>query len=66
MWYILAAKPGAKIIYGLKDGESRESLTKAIEEDRILDSLHEVSVGAGDSFFTFLRARCMLWGQACW
>lgn len=51
MWYVLDAKPGAKIIYGLKEGVDREQLKKAIEEDRILDSLQEVSVQAGDSFY---------------
>lgn len=51
MWYILDAKPGAKIIYGLKSGITREKLTQAIEEDRIMDGLQEVTVSAGDSFY---------------
>lgn len=51
MWYILDAKPGAKIIYGLNDGVTREQLAQAIEENRILDCLREVSVEAGDSFY---------------
>ncbi|WP_284643935.1 type I phosphomannose isomerase catalytic subunit [Paenibacillus silviterrae] len=51
MWYILDAKPGAKIIYGLKDGVTRESLAQAIEENRIMDCLNEISVAAGDSFY---------------
>ncbi|UUZ83204.1 AraC family ligand binding domain-containing protein [Paenibacillus sp. P26] len=51
MWYILDAKPGAKIIYGLKEGVTREDLAKAIEEDRIMDALNEVTVEAGDSFY---------------
>lgn len=51
MWYILDAKPGAKIIYGLNDGVTREQLAQAIEENRILDCLREISVEAGDSFY---------------
>ncbi|AEI39309.1 type I phosphomannose isomerase catalytic subunit [Paenibacillus mucilaginosus] len=51
MWYILDAKPGAKIIYGLKDGVTRESLAAAIEENRIMDALNEITVEAGDSFY---------------
>lgn len=51
MWYILDAKPGAKIIYGLKDGVSREQLAAAIEENRIMDCLNEITVEAGDSFY---------------
>jgi mannose-6-phosphate isomerase len=51
MWYILDAKPGAKIIYGLKDGVDRASMEAAISEGRIMDTLQEVSVEAGDAFY---------------
>ena len=51
MWYILDAKPGAKIIYGMKEGVTRESLAEAIAENRIMDCLQEVPVEAGDSFY---------------
>lgn len=51
MWYILDAKPGAKIIYGLKEGVTRDALAKAIEENRIMDCMNEVTVEAGDSFY---------------
>lgn len=51
MWYVLAAKPGAKIIYGLKEGVTRESLAEAIENNKITDTLQEVSVEAGDTFY---------------
>jgi mannose-6-phosphate isomerase len=51
MWYILDAKPGATIIYGLKPGVNRGELEQAIEQDRILDCLLEVPVAAGDSFY---------------
>lgn len=51
MWYVLDAKPGAKIIYGLKDGVTREDLAQAVEEDRIMDTLFEVPVSPGDTFY---------------
>ncbi|WNQ10356.1 class I mannose-6-phosphate isomerase [Paenibacillus aurantius] len=51
MWYILNAKPGARILYGLKPGVTRESLEEAIQGGRIMDSLQEVPVKAGDSFY---------------
>lgn len=51
MWYVLDAKPGAKIIYGLEQGVDRASLAKAIEEGRIMDCLQEVNVQAGDTFY---------------
>lgn len=51
MWYVMSAAPGAKIIYGLKPGTDRASLAQAIEEGRIMDSLQEVSVKAGDTFY---------------
>ncbi|MCR8843909.1 class I mannose-6-phosphate isomerase [Paenibacillus sp. SC116] len=51
MWYVLDAKPGAKIIYGLKENIDRAALAQAIEEGRIMDALQEVPVQAGDSFY---------------
>lgn len=51
MWYVLDAKPGAKIIYGLQPGVTREKLAQAIEENRIMDCLQEVEVAAGDAFY---------------
>ncbi|MFD0714639.1 type I phosphomannose isomerase catalytic subunit [Paenibacillus sp. GCM10027626] len=51
MWYILDAKPGAKIIYGLKDGIDRPTLAAAIEAGRVMDCLQEVPVEAGDAFY---------------
>lgn len=52
MWYVLAAKPGAKIIYGLKEKiHDRGKLQQLIEEDRILEGLEQVDVKAGDAFY---------------
>ncbi|GGD48078.1 type I phosphomannose isomerase catalytic subunit [Paenibacillus nasutitermitis] len=51
MWYILEAKPGAKIIYGLKEGVDRAALAEAIEHGKVMDCLQEVPVQAGDAFY---------------
>jgi mannose-6-phosphate isomerase len=51
MWYVLDAKPGAKIIYGLKEGIGRPELEAAIAEGRIMECLREVAVEAGDAFY---------------
>jgi mannose-6-phosphate isomerase len=51
MWYVMDAKPGAKIIYGLEPGVDRAALASAIEAGRIMDCLQEVSVKAGDTFY---------------
>ncbi|MEC0172937.1 type I phosphomannose isomerase catalytic subunit [Paenibacillus graminis] len=51
MWYVLDAKPGAKIIYGLKDGVTRESLREALESGTVMDSMQEITVSAGDAFY---------------
>jgi len=48
---VLDAQPDAKIIYGLKPGLDRETLAQAIEAGVIMDSLQEVPVEAGDTFF---------------
>ncbi|KGE18954.1 type I phosphomannose isomerase catalytic subunit [Paenibacillus wynnii] len=51
MWYVLDAKPDAKIIYGLKEGVDRKTLRDALENGTVMDTLQEVSVSAGDSFY---------------
>jgi mannose-6-phosphate isomerase len=51
MWYVLDAKPGAKIIYGLKEAVGRAELEAAIAEGRIMEALKEVPVEAGDAFY---------------
>lgn len=51
MWYILSAKPDAKIIYGLRDGVTKEQLARALNGNYVMDMLQEVSVKAGDAFY---------------
>lgn len=51
MWYVVAAEPGAKLIYGLKEGITRESLERAIAHGTVTECLNEVNVKPGDCFF---------------
>ncbi len=50
MWHILSAKPGAKLIYGVRPGTTRESFEQAVKENRIEDCLNSVEVAPGDTF----------------
>lgn len=47
-WYILDAKPGAKLIAGLQDHVTKEDFVKALEQGQLEQVLHEVEVQAGD------------------
>ncbi|HTK10818.1 MAG TPA: type I phosphomannose isomerase catalytic subunit [Ktedonobacteraceae bacterium] len=50
-WYILAAEPEAKIVYGFKTPTNREAVRQAIESVTLDTLLQEVSVEAGDIIF---------------
>jgi len=50
-WYVLDAKPDAKLVYGIKDGYSNDVLAKAITENKLEDYLEMVSVKTGDFIF---------------
>lgn len=49
MWYILEAKPGSKIIYGMKLGTTKEDFVKAIKEGTLLEHVNEIEVVSGDT-----------------
>lgn len=51
MWYVIDAKPDAKLVYGLKNGTTREQFKKAIEDGTLEELLNFVPVKAGDTFF---------------
>ena len=51
MWYIVDAEEGATIVYGLKDGVSREEYARSVSEGRMEDALREIPVRAGESYF---------------
>ncbi len=51
MWYIIDAKPDAKLVYGLKPGCTTETLREAIKNGTVEEQLNFVSVKKGDVFF---------------
>lgn len=51
MWYILDAKEGAGIYYGVKKDCTKEELKKAIDDNKIEDVLRFVSCKKGESYF---------------
>ena len=51
MWYVLDAKPDAKLIYGLKPGTTKEAFKKSIENGNLEEYLNYVPVKKGDYFY---------------
>ena len=51
MWYIVDAKPGAKIIYGLNGSYTNEELRAAIAEGTLEKMMNYVPVHAGEAYF---------------
>ena len=51
MWYVLSAEPGAQLIYGFKEGVTKQGYADAIENGTLEDILNYVDVNAGDVFF---------------
>ena len=50
-WYILEAKPGAELIYGLDRELTREQFAADIRENTIMEDVKRVKVKAGDVVF---------------
>jgi mannose-6-phosphate isomerase len=51
MWVILAAEPGAEVIYGFRAGVDRTSFIQAVEAGASERWLHRLTVQAGDVVF---------------
>ncbi|MDI9481850.1 MAG: class I mannose-6-phosphate isomerase [Bacillota bacterium] len=51
MWYVLYAKPGASLIYGLSPGVTKEVFKKAISQSSADKYLNSVKVKPGDFFY---------------
>ena len=51
MWHIVSSRPGAEILFGLKQGVTREDFLGAIASDRLEELLDRQQVQPGDSFF---------------
>ena len=51
MWYIVDAKPGAKLIYGLKRKYTRDELKTAIPAGTLESLMNYVEVKSGETYF---------------
>ncbi|HWJ03672.1 MAG TPA: type I phosphomannose isomerase catalytic subunit [Verrucomicrobiae bacterium] len=51
LWYIIHAEAGAKIIYGLRPGVTRQDFEQHIDSPAILQCLNSVEVRTGDAFY---------------
>ena len=50
-WYVINAEPGGRLIAGFKEGVTRESFIKSIDNGTIAEQLHEIPVQTGDVLF---------------
>ncbi|HHY23126.1 MAG TPA: class I mannose-6-phosphate isomerase [Clostridiaceae bacterium] len=48
MWYVIWAKPGSKLVYGLKPDTTKENFQKALEKGSIEEYLNYIEVFEGD------------------
>lgn len=48
MWYIISAKPGSKLVYGLKQGINKETFLEKIKANNIENCLNFIEVSEGD------------------
>lgn len=51
LWYIIDAKPGANLIYGLRDDVTKEDFASAVKNGTVADTLREVPVAPGDALY---------------
>ncbi len=50
-WYVVAAKPNAKIVYGLNEHITQQEFVAALQGDYLLDCLRFVAVNTGDMIY---------------
>ncbi|MCK5811369.1 MAG: class I mannose-6-phosphate isomerase [Clostridiales bacterium] len=50
MWYVVDCKPGAKLVYDIKKGITKDDFRKAVLDDTIEDTLNFINVKPGDCF----------------
>lgn len=51
MWYVVDARPGAKLRLGLKPGVAREALLRTLGDGSLEDCLEEIEIATGDVLF---------------
>ncbi|MCB2227443.1 MAG: class I mannose-6-phosphate isomerase [Desulfarculaceae bacterium] len=49
-WHILAARPGAELVHGLRRGVKRADVARALEQGGLQELVAHVPAGAGDTF----------------
>ncbi|MFZ5825419.1 MAG: type I phosphomannose isomerase catalytic subunit, partial [Bacillota bacterium] len=51
MWVILDAEPGARVVYGLREGVTPEAFRSAVARGRTMDVMRELAVRPGDVLY---------------
>ncbi|MFZ5816408.1 MAG: type I phosphomannose isomerase catalytic subunit [Bacillota bacterium] len=51
MWVVLEAEPGAKVVYGLKEGVTPDSFAAAVAQGRTMDVMRQLEVRPGDVLY---------------
>lgn len=51
MWYVVDAREGAQLVFGLKKGVTKEAFARAVAGGRVEETLKRVPVKRGDAFF---------------
>lgn len=51
MWYVVDCEPGAQLIYGFKQGLTKEEFRSRIEDNTLMEVCNAVPVKKGDVFF---------------
>jgi mannose-6-phosphate isomerase len=51
MWYVIDSRPGAQIAVGLRPGVIRESFQRSIENGATEDTLQQIAVRPGETYF---------------
>lgn len=51
MWYILHAEPGAKLVFGLKEGTTKDKFKKDLENKCLEECIETIDVKQGDCIF---------------
>lgn len=49
MWYIIDAKPGARLVYDVRPGITREAFAQAVRDNKVEDCLKSIEVFPGDT-----------------
>jgi len=51
LWYVANAAPKARLYAGVKNGTTRDSFLKSVEQGRVEKHLHALEIKAGDAIF---------------